>query len=56
MWGNLGVAAAPLITGFVLVDYDWRLAFSLPGIVSILIGLSYIGFVRSGRGRPPQAA
>ena len=55
VWGNLGVAAAPLITGFVLVDYDWRLAFALPGIVSILIGLSYIGFVRSGRVRPPQA-
>ena len=55
VWGNLGVAAAPLITGFVLADYDWRLAFALPGIVSILIGLSYIGFVRSGRVRPPQA-
>ena len=55
VWGNLGVAAAPLITGFVLVDYDWRLAFALPGIVSILIGLGYIGFVRSGQVRPPQA-
>jgi MFS family permease len=55
VWGNLGVAAAPLITGFVLADYDWRLAFALPGIVSILIGLGYIGFVRSGRVRPPQA-
>ncbi len=55
VWGNMGVAAAPLITGFVLADYDWRLAFALPGIVSILIGLGYIVFVRSGRARPPEA-
>ena len=54
VWGNMGVAAAPLITGFVLADYDWRLAFALPGIVSILIGLGYIVFVRSGRARPPE--
>ncbi len=55
VWGNMGVAAAPLITGFVLADYDWRLAFALPGVVSILIGLGFIAFVRSGRARPPEA-
>ena len=53
VWGNMGVAAAPLITGFVLADYDWRLAFALPGAVAIVIGLGFIGFVRSGRIRPP---
>ena len=54
VWGNMGVAAAPLITGFILADYDWRLAFALPGVVSILIGLGFVGFVRSGRMRPPD--
>lgn len=54
VWGNMGVAAAPLITGFVLADYDWRLAFALPGAVAIVIGLFFIGFVRSGRIRPPD--
>ena len=54
VWGNMGVAAAPLITGFVLADYDWRLAFALPGVISILIGLGFVGFVRSGRMRPPE--
>ena len=54
VWGNMGVAAAPLITGFILADYDWRLAFVLPGVVSILIGLVFIAFVRSGRIRPPE--
>ncbi len=55
VWGNMGVAAAPLITGFILADYDWRLAFAVPGIVSILIGLGFAGFVRSGGAVPPQA-
>ena len=54
VWGNMGVAAAPLITGFVLADYDWRLAFALPGAVAIVIGLFFIGFARSGRMRPPE--
>ena len=49
VWGNMGVAAAPLITGFVLAEYDWRLAFILPGVISILVGLSFIKYVRSGR-------
>ncbi len=55
VWGNMGVAAAPLITGFVLADFDWRLAFALPGVVSILIGLGFVGCVRTGRLRPPEA-
>ena len=54
VWGNMGVAAAPLITGFILADYDWRLAFALPGVVSILIGLVFIAFLRTGRIRPPD--
>jgi len=54
VWGNMGVAAAPLITGFILAGYDWRLAFFLPGIISILVGLSFIKFVRSGRIKAPE--
>ena len=56
VFGNMGVAAAPLITGFILAQYDWRLAFSLPGIISIFIGLSFIKFVSSGRIRPPESS
>ncbi len=54
VWGNMGVAAAPLITGFVLADYDWRLAFALPVVVAIVIGLGFVGFARSGRMPPPE--
>lgn len=55
VWGNMGVAAAPLITGFILADFDWRLAFVVPGVVSILIGVAFIASVRSGRITVPEA-
>jgi MFS family permease len=43
VWGNLGVAGAALMTG-VLIDHgSWRLAFILPGLFSIAMGLTYIG-------------
>ena len=54
--GNLGVAAAPLITGFILASYDWRLAFIVPGVVSILIGIGFWTFVASGNAQPPPAS
>jgi MFS family permease len=56
VWGNMGVAAAPLITGFILASYDWRLAFIIPGLVSIGIGLAFWYFVRSGKAVPPPAS
>ena len=55
VWGNMGVAAAPLITGFILADFDWRLAFMLPGVVSVLIGAGFWFSVRSGRVTTPEA-
>ena len=53
VWGNMGVAAAPLLTGFILADYDWRLAFIVPGVLAVLTGICFIIFVRRGRVRPP---
>jgi len=38
VFGNLGVAAAPLFVGFIDVQYGWRTAFIVPGILSIVIG------------------
>ena len=55
VWGNMGVAAAPLITGFILADYDWRLAFILPGAVAVLFGLGFVAYARTGGMRPPEA-
>ena len=38
VWGNMGVAAAPLITGFLILLGNWRLAFILPGVACLLFG------------------
>ena len=41
VWGNLGVASAALITGYFIDHGGWRMAFIVPGVVSVLIGLAY---------------
>lgn len=42
VWGNLGVASAALTTGYLIDNGGWRMAFVLPGIFSIAIGLVYL--------------
>ena len=42
VWGNLGVAAAALITGYLIDHAGWRMAFILPGIFSIAMGFAYM--------------
>ena len=49
VFGNLGVAAAALLTGYLIDTGGWRNAFVLPGVVSIGIGAAYAAFVWSGR-------
>lgn len=41
VWGNMGVACAALITGFLIDLVSWRLAFVVPGICSIVTGVVY---------------
>jgi MFS family permease len=41
VWGNLGVASAALITGFLIDNGGWRMAFVIPGCVSIGVGIAY---------------
>ena len=45
VFGNLGVASAALLTGFLIDSAGWRSAFFVPGVISILLGLSYWVFV-----------
>jgi len=45
VFGNLGVASAALLTGFLIDSAGWRSAFYLPGLVSILLGISYWMFI-----------
>ena len=51
VFGNLGVAAAALLTGTLIDTGGWRDAFILPGAVSIGLGAAYAAFVRGARDR-----
>ncbi len=42
--GNLGVAAAAGVTGLLIKYFGWRIAFLLPGVISILFGLVFALF------------
>jgi MFS family permease len=46
VWGNLGVASAALITGYMIDNGGWRMAFILPGVFSILTGIAYFALQR----------
>ncbi len=46
MFGNMGVASAALLTGFLIDVSGWRSAFLVPGMASIVIGLVFLWFVR----------
>lgn len=57
IFGNMGVAAAALITGFLIDTTGWRAAYVLPGVISIVIGVTYGVFVHMGRhARAAEAA
>ena len=49
VFGNFGIAAAALLTGYLIDTGGWRDAFVLPGAVSIGLGLAYAAFVWAGR-------
>jgi len=42
VFGNLGVALAPVVTAFIAAQLGWRYAFILPGLVCILVGFAYL--------------
>jgi MFS family permease len=45
VYGNLGVASAALLTGFMIDNAGWRAAFVWPGVVSVALGFAYIWLV-----------
>lgn len=59
VWGNLGVASAALIAGYLIDHGGWRMAFILPGIFSILVGVAYMALrhpnIRLEHNTPPPA-
>jgi MFS family permease len=39
--GNLGIAGAAILTGFLVKYFGWRVAFAVPGVLSILCGVVF---------------
>lgn len=56
VWGNLGVASAALITGYLIDHGGWRMAFVIPGVVSIAVGLAYLALRRREIGEEKLAS
>jgi len=48
VFGNMGVATAALLTGFLIDASGWRSAFFVPGAASVAIGGLYLVFLRGG--------
>ena len=48
IFGNLGVAAAPLATLFLIEYSGWRAAFFIPGAACFTVGIAYTLFLRAG--------
>lgn len=47
VYGNLGVASAALLTGFLIDAAGWRSAFVVPGVASIALGCGYLWHLRA---------
>jgi MFS family permease len=56
VFGNLGVAAAPLVTGLILDAWGWRWAFALPGVTMLGFGLAYLLAMPKDSGAPGRGA
>ena len=39
--GNIGVALAAVITGYLVAHFGWRVAFAVPGVVAIACGIAF---------------
>jgi MFS family permease len=45
LWGNLGLAAAALVSGALMDFFGWRAAFFVPGLASIAAGIGFLALV-----------
>jgi MFS family permease len=45
LWGNLGLAAAAIVTGALTDLWGWRTAFFVPGLLSVAAGVAYLMLV-----------
>ena len=55
VFGNVGVAIAALSTGALVTWFGWRVAFAVPGVLSIAIGVLFVLQVSRAADRPASA-
>ena len=42
VWGNMGVAAAPVLTGFIILNSNWQLSFLVPTLICLIFGIAQL--------------
>ena len=42
VWGNMGVAAAPVLTGFIILNSNWQLSFLVPSLICFIFGIAQL--------------
>ncbi len=45
LWGNIGLAFAAVVSGFLMDFYGWRTAFFVPGAICIAAGIGWLAWV-----------
>jgi MFS family permease len=45
LWGNLGLAAAAIVSGALMDLFGWRAAFFIPGLAAIAAGAAFLALV-----------
>ena len=45
IFGGVGIGSGAFIAGLLLKYFDWKFAFILPGIISLIIGLILFFFI-----------
>lgn len=52
--GNLGLAVAAVATGFLVKYYGWRMAFAVPGVLCLLVGVAFALLATQEQGAPAK--
>ena len=42
VWGNMGVAAAPVLTGFIILNSNWQSSFLIPSLICVIFGIAQL--------------
>src|SRR5262245_530149 len=53
--GNLGIAIAAILTGFLVKYAGWRAAFALPGVIALVCGVVFLAVVPREQAPPGRA-